>query len=263
MIVLNILLAIFLGLAILVVFVAIIEPASLAIFYSLLQTIFVKNPPIVDTNKHLPKADMLKSNWQVIREELEVVLSQHLNNIPKFHELDDIQKPISDNDGIAWRTFVIKAYGSWAEEQVKLVPRTAELIAQIPEIKTAMFSILEPGKHIPYHRGLYRGIYRYHLGLIVPKEGECFIINGGQKYSWCEGEDILFDDSYRHAVWNNTNETRVVLFADVLRKDLPPWLLYLNEKVYNIRANSRRLKKALVRSTVKKKEAEMPKETAV
>ena len=89
------------------------------------------------------------------------------------------------------------------------------------------------------------------------------IFLGLVRYSWCEGEDILFDDSYRHAVWNNTNETRVVLFADVLRKDLPPWLLYLNEKVYNIRANSRRLKKALVRSTVKKKEAEMPKETAV
>ena len=32
---------------------------------------------------------------------------------------------------------------------------------------TAFFSILAPGKHIPPHRGPYKGLLRYHLGLQV------------------------------------------------------------------------------------------------
>jgi aspartyl/asparaginyl beta-hydroxylase (cupin superfamily) len=35
--------------------------------------------------------------------------------------------------------------------------------------KTAFFSILLPHKHIPEHRGLYKGLLRYHLALKVPK----------------------------------------------------------------------------------------------
>ena len=31
-----------------------------------------------------------------------------------------------------------------------------------------MFSILAPGKHIPPHDGPYKGVLRYHLGLVVP-----------------------------------------------------------------------------------------------
>jgi len=34
-----------------------------------------------------------------------------------------------------------------------------------------MFSILEPGKHIPYHRGFYKGIYHYRLKTAVKKSG--------------------------------------------------------------------------------------------
>ena len=35
-----------------------------------------------------------------------------------------------------------------------------------------MFSILEPGKHLPPHRGPYNGVLRLHLGLIVPEPRE-------------------------------------------------------------------------------------------
>lgn len=250
MLLLNIILITLSVLVLLIVLTAIIEPASLAIFYSFLQAAFVKNPPIVDIKAILPHADLLKENWQTIRKELELILKQYKEDIPRFHEVDKIQRPISANDGIPWRTFVLKAYGNWIDDQVKLAPKTAALIAQIPEIKSAMFSILEPGKHIPYHRGFYKGIYRYHLGLIVPKEGECYIMNGGVKYAWKEGEDILFDDTYRHAVWNNTNETRVVLFGDVLRSDMPTWLYKLNVRVFKIRSKSKRLKGAMKRSKV-------------
>ena len=34
---------------------------------------------------------------------------------------------------------------------------------------------------------------------------------------------MLFDDTFNHEVWNDTDETRVVLFVDVLRPLPPPW----------------------------------------
>jgi aspartyl/asparaginyl beta-hydroxylase (cupin superfamily) len=36
-------------------------------------------------------------------------------------------------------------------------------------MKTAFFSILAPGKHLPAHRGPYKGVMRYHLGLLIPE----------------------------------------------------------------------------------------------
>ena len=39
-------------------------------------------------------------------------------------------------------------------------------------MKTAMISILSPRKHILDHRGPYKGVLRYHLGLIVPQDAE-------------------------------------------------------------------------------------------
>ena len=34
---------------------------------------------------------------------------------------------------------------------------------------------------------------------------------------------MIFDDTYNHEVWNDTDETRVVLFVDVLRPLPSPW----------------------------------------
>ncbi len=34
---------------------------------------------------------------------------------------------------------------------------------------------------------------------------------------------MVFDDTFNHEVWNDTDETRVVLFVDVLRPLPRPW----------------------------------------
>jgi beta-hydroxylase len=95
---------------------------------------------------------------------------------------------------------------------------------QIPGMKTAMFSILSPRKHILDHRGPYKGVLRYHLGLIVPQDAEACRIRVGEDYRhWEAGRSMIFDDTYNHEVWNDTDETRVVLFVDVLRPLPEPW----------------------------------------
>jgi beta-hydroxylase len=40
---------------------------------------------------------------------------------------------------------------------------------------------------------------------------------GGQTAHWEEGKSLVFDDTFEHTAWNETDETRVVLFVDVVR----------------------------------------------
>src|SRR5262249_12937981 len=72
---------------------------------------------------------------------------------------------------------------------------------------------------IPPHDGPYKGVLRYHLGLMVPNApvDTVGIRVGGETHGWREGSSLVFDDTYQHEAWNETDETRVVLFLDVVR----------------------------------------------
>ena len=53
---------------------------------------------------------------------------------------------------------------------------------------------------------------RGQLAIRVPKEREkCFLRVEDTVCNWEEGKLIVFDDTYRHEVQNNTDEERVVL----------------------------------------------------
>ena len=70
---------------------------------------------------------------------------------------------------------------------------------------------------------------RYMLPLQVPKDRDnLFLCVNGIKYHWTEGLGVLWDDNYPHKVYNNTNETRIVLYMDVVRPFLPSTLHQLN-----------------------------------
>ena len=68
---------------------------------------------------------------------------------------------------------------------------------------------------------------RLHLDLVVPDPPErCWIEVGGQRYSWREGQAVVFDDLYPHEVHNDTGGVRAVLFVDFERPCRAPvkWL---------------------------------------
>ncbi len=101
-------------------------------------------------------------------------------------------------------------------------------------MKTAFFSILAPHKHIPDHRGPYKGLLRYHLGVIVPEPKEKCRIRVDDDFAyWEEGKSLIFDDTYRHEVWNDTEGERVILFLDVVRP-LPFPISWLNSIVIRL-----------------------------
>ena len=80
-----------------------------------------------------------------------------------------------------------------------------------------MFSVLAPGAVIRPHKGIFKGCLRYHLGLVTPNSDACCIEVAGEKYSWRDGEGVLFDDTFVHHVRNDTSSVRIVLFCDILR----------------------------------------------
>ena len=157
----------------------------------------------------------LEENWQVMRKELDEIL-KNKEAIPNFQEISEDQKAITKDDN--WKTYFFYGFGYKAEQNCKHCPETTKLIESVPGMTTAFFSILEPGKHIPAHRGVYKGFLRYHLGLKVPEPNDqCRIRVDDQYTHWKEGKSIMFDDTYDHEVWNNTDGIRVVLFMDVIR----------------------------------------------
>jgi beta-hydroxylase len=136
--------------------------------------------------------------------------------IPNFQDISEPQKTLTE--GEEWKTFWFCAYGLKAEENCARCPETVRILQKIPGMKSAMFSILAPKKHIPEHRGMWKGVLRYHLGLIVPgPKGSSRIRVGKDIGFWEEGKSLVFDDSHPHEVWNDNDSQRVVLFVDVMR----------------------------------------------
>ena len=174
----------------------------------------VGNPPVYD-NATFPWAAKVEREWTAIRAELERVL-QRKDELPAFHEIaTDVSTITQDRD---WKTFLLCGYGFHAEQNIRACPETWRILQNVPGLTTAMFSILEPGKHIPHHRGPYNGVLRLHLGLIVPEPRDQVAIRIDSRIcTWEEGRALIFDDAYDHEAWNRTGETRVVLFVDFIK----------------------------------------------
>jgi ornithine lipid ester-linked acyl 2-hydroxylase len=175
-----------------------------------------------------PWVSAVEAEWTAVRKELQAVMARR-EDIPNFQDISEAQKALTE--GEQWKTFWLYAYGEKAERNCARCPETVRVLNLIPGMKSAMFSILAPRKHIPEHRGMYKGVLRYHLGLIVPgPDGSCKIRVGEDVRCWKEGTSLIFDDSHPHEVWNDCDSYRVVLFVDFLRP-LPFPLSLLNRSI--------------------------------
>lgn len=179
----------------------------------------VGDPAVFDA-RQFSFCSELEANWLVIRRELEQVLA-HRKHIPTFQEISPDQYRISDDD--MWKTFWFRGFGYRSALAHAACPETARLLDAVPGLETAFFSILAPRKRIPPHRGVFKGIINYHLGLIVPRRRDaCWIRVGNEVLQWEEGKSAVFDDTNEHEVWNDTDEERVVLMIQFRRPLRPP-----------------------------------------
>lgn len=165
--------------------------------------------------RHFSWVEKVEAATPLIVEELNAVL-KHQDAIPNFQDISSEQMLIT-NDAL-WKTFFFYTYGRKMSENCATCPKTSAVLRQIPGLTTAFFSILLPNKVIPVHRGPYAGVLRYHLGLKIPTQREaCGIEVGGTLAHWEQGKSLIFDDTFMHKAWNQSEQIRVVLFVDFRR----------------------------------------------
>lgn len=172
------------------------------------------NPCVYD-NAAFPWAAEIEREWPTIRRELDRILLRR-RDLPNVQQIAVDARSITQDS--RWKVFLLVAYGIKSQPSIALCPETWRILGKIPGVTTAMFSVLEPGKRLPPHRGPYNGVLRLHLGLVVPEPREKIGIRiGSERRSWREGSVLIFDDAYEHEAWNETAAPRVVLFVDFIK----------------------------------------------
>ncbi|MFH4969517.1 aspartyl/asparaginyl beta-hydroxylase domain-containing protein [Gaetbulibacter sp. M240] len=204
----------------------------------------LNRPVILDVKRTFPELSIVEENFYSIKAEYENV-NEHFE-IPAYHEVEQRVYAISGSieQNLKWKVFLLYYSGETPDLAKELCPKTCALLEGIPNIYKVFFSVLEPGKSIPAHRGPYRGYLRYHLGIKVPKGSPPSIRLKDQMYHWKEKESLLFDDTWEHEVINKSKEERVVLIIDLLRP-LPFLPNQLNRFIANFLLKTVRIKKVL------------------
>ena len=183
-------------------------------FYSDIDT-----PPILDAEEYFPAYRALEAMApDLAREALEVFNSNP--NVPRFHDILKTQHRISASDGKNWRIFMVKSYGHLIRSNAAQTPILTKVLADLPQVKTATLSYLDPGKHIPRHTGPFRGILRYHLCLYAPDCGTDtppWLAVDDVRIPYAEGKGLLWDDTYMHEVLNPGPNPRIALLLDIQR----------------------------------------------
>jgi beta-hydroxylase len=188
--------------------------SSLLAPYNALMYLFSAVPSrALLSEREFPELAALSASWQVMREEA-----------LRLRDEGYIRAALHNNDiGFnsffkrGWKRFYLKWYDQPLPSAEALCPRTVALLKRVPAVKGAMFASLEPRSRLNPHRDPFAGSMRYHLGLVTPNSDACFISVDGERYSWKDGEAVLFDETYIHFVENNTDETRIILLCDIER----------------------------------------------
>lgn len=164
----------------------------------------------------------LTSRWRRIRFEVARAMPVQLPSVA-----DLAPDHLGINPDRLWKCVFLLGYGHRMPEMCARFPETWAAIRDIPGLFSAMISVHEPGAHLERHRGVTKGMLTVHLPLVVPRDADrCRIEIDGEVHVWREGRLLVFDDTYEHETWNDTDEARVILLLHILRPLRAPgsWL---------------------------------------
>lgn len=162
---------------------------------------------------------VLRSEWSTIREEF----------VRAFDERDARLWPQPFVYTKEWKLLALIDRGRMAQHGVtgleaelqrnqRNFPATMGVLERLQGLVTAGFSRLAPGTRIHPHKGIDHSVLRCHLGLVVPP-GCTLHVNGVQR-QWEDRSLFLFDDTYAHEVWSESDQPRVVLIMDFNKSNL-------------------------------------------
>jgi len=174
-------------------------------------------PAIMDIQQ-FPELKELNESWEVIREEAMALMADG-----GFDSISDPDSASYYDIGFrtfykyGWTKYYLNWYGYTHQSALQSCPKTVELLSKIPSVNGAMFSMLPPGGQLTRHLDPVACSLRYHLGLNTPNEDACYISIDGQKYSWRDGEPLLFDVTFLHFAHNDADRPRLILMCDIER----------------------------------------------
>jgi aspartyl/asparaginyl beta-hydroxylase (cupin superfamily) len=118
-----------------------------------------------------------------------------------------------------WGVYFLWREGVPNQEHIARCPRTVAALEAWPRWDvpgvgaTAVFSILEAKTRIPAHSGVNNTRLLLHLPLIVPPG--CGFRVGAEQREWVPGQALIFDDTFEHEAWNDSDVPRAVLILDI------------------------------------------------
>lgn len=187
--------------------------------------------------ERFPQLGVLRENWEAIRDE---ALALEADGKIDYNA-DQQDLAFVSFKRLGWKRFHMKWYGDFLPSALERCPRTTALLATIPDVNSAAFTLLPPGSKLGRHRDPFASSMRYHLGLACPQAPGCTIWVDGESYTWKDGEDVVFDETYVHWAENATDEARLILFVDFTRPLRTPVMRAINrfliDHVYRITAS--------------------------
>lgn len=181
-----------------------------------------KNPNYFYNPQDFPELLILQNNWKTIKEELEKV--DTLMNHKKW--METFPNYVKSDKDESWQVFTFRFFGMNHWDHQRLCPKTTELINQTIEIISCDFSKMKGKTRILPHTGYTKMVLRCHLPLKVPEDKKCGIQVGDEIHFHEEGKLLVFDDSFMHEAWNESEKDRTVLMFDIPN---PRWGYTANE----------------------------------
>ncbi|WP_290055705.1 aspartyl/asparaginyl beta-hydroxylase domain-containing protein [Amycolatopsis solani] len=134
-----------------------------------------------------------------------------------------VSQPSELTDKGRWTALYLYCIGKAYSRNLRLCPATARALDAVPGVTgthggMCYFSIMEPRTHVSAHTGYTNAHLRCHLGLVVP-EGSALRV-GDETREWERGKAFVFDDSFEHEAWNDSDSGRAVLLFDLWHPDL-------------------------------------------
>lgn len=210
----------------------------------------LKSSSWVDTNLY-PEAKLIFDQKHIIKDEVMNILDSNLWGIwscdyrttPQFTKMkyeeiiDRLNKSMgkigSTKNKSAWRLFGL-ILNKKKLDTANFCPKTIDILTKSSNrILNAGFSLMEPKCYLGRHKDYNHSFYRLHIPIIIPKNNNknpgtilnknesnksFAVLNVEDDYIiWKDNEYFMFDDTYYHNAWNNTNELRIVLLIDILK----------------------------------------------
>lgn len=171
-------------------------------------------------SRNFPWVEQLERQYKLIQQELLNLCVSDNNRFIRYKEPQNFfPDSIGNYDGDQWNTFPFSLYGRKFQKNCNLCPLTANILQSIPRVTGMVhFSALTQRSHIPPHCGPFNFILRCQLPLIVPDNCELRVAQKSRKL--VEGKLLIFDDSFVHEAWNNSDFTRIILLFDLYHPDL-------------------------------------------